>query len=161
MQERRSANLEEACQVTLCKLLQLCHLSSLAVEDECVIINLLPLTCCQLKKLLGLFQLGLDKLLHLSSIMALLQLCRALRLGAKQGLKLKEKLAGTYGVLAWDANSSCGMASSSAAAELTKASTRLSRCSALKAADWMMKATLRTVSTLQDDSHTYAAERPS
>ena len=68
-------------------------------------------------------------------------------------------MAGTYGALTWDANSSCGMASSSAAAEPTKASTRLSKCSALKAADWIMNATLRTVSTLQDDSHTYAASR--
>ena len=65
--------------------------------------------------------------------------------------------ASTHDMLAWDANSSCGMASSSRAAEPTKAPTRLSRCSALKAADWMMKATLRTVSTLQDDSHTCAA----
>jgi len=40
-----------------------------------------------------------------------------------------------------------------------KASTRLSRCSALKAADWMMKATQCTVSTFHAESHTCAAKQ--
>ena len=62
---QRSAHLEEVCQIALRKLLQLCHLSSLAIEDEGVVINFLPLTRCQLEQLLWLFQLGLDKLLHL------------------------------------------------------------------------------------------------
>lgn len=51
------------------------------------------------------------------------------------------------------------MISSSWAAEPIKAATRLSRCSALKAADWMMKAKQCTVSMLQADSHTCSAQK--
>lgn len=67
---------------------------------------------------------------------------------------------GVYGepVLTWEVYSSSDTVSSSWVQDSMKASTRLSRCSALKAADWMMKATKCTVSTLHVDSHTCRAQ---
>ena len=61
-------------------------------------------------------------------------------------------------VLTWELYSSSDIVSSSCVQDSMKASTRLSRCSALKAADWMMKATKCTVSTLHEDSHTCRAQ---